>query len=252
MPDPSHAPSAVPASVTVCVTSCGRLDLLTHTLESFRRFNPGGAYILSEDSAQPNVVEAIRAAFPEIRVLAGGARLGLMASIDRLYSEVRTPYIFHLEDDWLFEGPVDWDGAIALLARRDDIANVSLRVFEEIKPKYRARSTPLAEHNRSFQIMKPNAHAEFFGWSPNPGLIRTSLYRQYAPFTRMNPDQMSALIKREGRVMAYLLPGVARHIGQGRNAPDPTIPPRPKSRPAKMLRALKKRLYYAGLRKQPY
>jgi hypothetical protein len=175
-----------------------------------------------------------------------------MRSIDRAYSEVRTPYIFHLEDDWLFEGPVDWDGAIELLAQRQDVANVSLRAFDEIKPKYRVRSFPAQYGDRRFQIMKPKAHAEFFGWSPNPGLICTSLYRQYAPFARMNPDQMSALIKREGRVMAYLLPGVARHIGQGRNAPDPTVPPRPKSRLGKMLRALKKRLYYAGLRKQPY
>lgn len=252
MPDPSSAPSPIPETVTVCVTSCGRVDLLARTIGSFARFNPGGRYLLSEDSAQPETVESIRGAYPDMRVMHGPARLGLMRSIDRVYSEVRTPYIFHLEDDWLFEGPVDWEGAIALLSQRDDIANVSLRAFDEIKPKYRVRSSPAVEGTRRFQIMKPNAHAEFFGWSPNPGLIRTSLYRQYAPFARMNPDQMSALIKREGRVMAYLLPGVARHIGQGRNAPDPTVPARPKSRLGKMLRAFKKRLYYAGLRKQPY
>lgn len=65
-------------------------------------------------------------------------------------------------------------------------------------------------------------------------------------------DQMSGLIKKDGRTVAYLLPGVARHIGQKRTVTDPAMPPRPKSRPAKWLRAIKKKLYYAGLRKEPF
>jgi hypothetical protein len=242
----------IPDTVTVCVTSCARLDLLERTLESFRGLNPGGRFLLSEDSADPAAIAAVRAAYPDIPVLDGPQRLGLMNSIDRLYSRVETPFIFHLEDDWLFEAPVDWDGAIKLLTERADVANVTVRAFDEIKPKYSMRSSTYELDGRQFRIMRADAHAEFFGWSPNPGLIRTSLYAAYAPFTRLLPDQMSALIKSEGQVQAYLLPGVARHIGWGRNAPDPTMPPRPKSRPAKMMRALKKRLYYAGWRKQPY
>ena len=242
----------IPDSVTICITSCGRLDLLEKTLASFRAFNLGGRFLISEDSTKAEVIAEATARYPDMTVLSGPDRLGLMGSIDRLYSAVETPYIFHLEDDWTFDGPVDWDGAIALLDARDDVANVSLRAFDEIKAKYREKSTPRKLAGREFAVMRTDAHPEFFGWSSNPGLIRKSLYDAYAPFARLMHDQMSGLIKKDGRVVAYLLPGVARHIGQGRNVTDPTMPARPKSKPAKWLRAIKKKLYYAGLRKDPF
>ena len=246
------APPPVPDDVTVCVTSCARLDLLAETMRSFRAFNRGGRTIISEDSADLAVVAAIEAAYPDARVLSGPERIGQMRSIDRMFSQVETPYLFHLEDDWVFEGPVAWDALRELMATRPDVSNVCVRDFDEIKPKYRVRSDPAECRGASFRVMRLDAHPEFFGWSNGPGLMRTALYHAYAPFGRMRHDQMSALIKRDGRREAYMIPGVAHHIGQQRNVTDPTTPPRPRSKAAKWLRWLKKRLYYAGLREQPY
>jgi hypothetical protein len=65
-----------------------------------------------------------------------------MRSIDRLFGEVETPYLFHCEDDWRFDGPVDWDALRAHDGARADVANVCVRAFDEIKPKYRPRSDP--------------------------------------------------------------------------------------------------------------
>ena len=242
----------IPENVTVCITSCGRLDLLAETLASFRAFNGGGRYLISEDSVDTAVIEAAKAAYPEMTVLSGPERLGLMGSIDRLYSEVATPYLFHLEDDWLFNGPVDWAAAIAMLEERDDVAHVCVRDIAEIKEKYRARSDQVRLEGHDFRIMQVGSHPEFFAWSSNPGLMAVSTYKTYAPFGRLLHDQMSGRMKKDGLRQAFLLPGVARHIGQGRNVVDPTMPARPKSRPQKWLRALKKRMYYAGLRKDPF
>ena len=251
----SQAPAKtvpIPASVTVCITSCGRLDLLAQTLASFREFNSGGTYIVSEDSTDPAVIAELKKRYPEMQVLSGPERLGLMGSIDRLYSAVQTPFIFHLEDDWEFDGTIDWTAAIALLQSNPKVAHVCLRAFDEIKRKYRSRSDTISCAGAQFQLMRGNAHPEFFGWSSNPGLIATSLYQTYKPFGRMLHDQMSGVIKKDGRTIAYLLPGVARHIGHGRNVTDPMMPARPKSRPKKWLRMIKKQLYYAGLRKEPF
>ena len=251
----SQTPAAIvqiPDSVTVCITSCGRLDLLAQTLASFRAFNAGGTYIVSEDSTDPAIISELQKRYREMQVLSGAQRLGLMGSIDRLYSAVDTPFIFHLEDDWEFDGPIDWPAAIAMLETNPKVANVCLRAFDEIKPKYRARSDRVSCAGATFQVMRANAHPEFFGWSSNPGLISTSLYKSYQPFGRMLHDQMSGAIKKDGRTIAYMLPGVARHIGRGRNVADPMMPARPKSRPKKWLRMIKKQLYYAGLRKEPF
>ena len=100
--------------------------------------------------------------------------------------------------------------------------------------------------------MRADAHPEYYAWSPNPGLITLETYRRFAPFARVMPDQMSGVMKKAGLTQAFLLPGVARHSGYGRNIVDPTMPARPKLRPAKWLRAIKKKLYYVGLRKEPF
>lgn len=242
----------IPGEVTVCITSCGRLDLLERTLASFRRFHTGGTFLISEDSADQAVVEQVRAAYPWATILSSTGRTGIMKSIDRLYEAVKTPFILHLEDDWEFDGPIDFDSALNLLRTNLDIANVCVRAIEEIRPKYRKRSNVLKRGGAEFLVMWPDAHPEFFAWSPNPGFISLDMYRRYAPFSRVMPDQMSGLMKKDGLTQAFLLPGVARHIGHGRNVVDPTMPARPKSRPAKWLRAFKKKLYYWGLRKEPF
>lgn len=248
----SPKPAQVPASVTICVTSCGRLDLLATTLQSFRAWNTGATFLFSEDSTDAAVIAELTRREPASRVLSGSERLGLMGSIDRLYAAAETPYIFHLEDDWAFDGPVDWTAAIALLDARDTIANVCVRDINEIKEKYRVRSDEIVHAGARFRVMHADAHPEFFGWSSNPGLIRRSLYQQYAPFRRMLHDQMSGLIKKDGRTVAFLLPGVARHIGEDRTVTDPMMPARPRNRVEKLMRGLKKKLYYAGWRKNPF
>jgi len=242
----------VPDTVTICLTSCGRLDLLKRSLGSFEAFNPGGALIISEDSADPAMRDAIDRDFPRAQLLWEPERRGLMRSIDRMYAQVKTPYIFHTEDDWLFDAPVDWAAAIRLLETRAEVSNISVRAFDEIKPKYRARSDRAEVGEAVFQVMRLDAHPEFFGWSSGPGLMRRQTYLAHAPFARMLHDQVSAAIKREGGREAYALPGVARHIGQERNVTDPTTPPRAKTKLGKYVRWAKKRLYYWGLRKDPY
>ena len=121
MPQPDIAISEIPDSVTVCVMSCGRLDLLAKTMASFRAYNTGGRYIISEDSAGQAVIAEAERMYPEAEVISGPERLGIMRSIDRLYAAVTSPYIFHLEDDWGFDGPINWKAAIALLEQDSKI-----------------------------------------------------------------------------------------------------------------------------------
>jgi hypothetical protein len=242
----------VPDDVTVCVTSCARLDLLDQVMRSFGAFHPGGNILISEDSARPEVIAELQAAYPYAQILFGPEQVGQMRSIDRMFSLVKTPYLFHMEDDRPFKGAIDWNAARELLETRPDVANVCVGDFAEIKPKYRARSDAVSCRGVEFRIMHLDAHPEFFGWSNGPGLMRTSLYHSYAPFGRARHDQISAMVKRDGGREAYLLPGVAHHIGQGRNVKDPTTPPRAKTKLGKWVRWVKKRLYYAGLRKEPF
>ena len=175
-----------------------------------------------------------------------------MRSIDRLYQKVQTPYIFQLEDDWEFDGPISWEAAKAILEMDKGVANVCVRKFGEIKEKYRNRSSRAFIGGEEFALMNRDAHPEWFAWSSNPGLIKTTLYNDFKPFGRVYGDQMSGIMKKAGLTQAWLLPGVARHIGQGRNVTDPTMPARATKPLGKLSRRWKKNLYYLGLRRDPF
>ena len=99
--------------------------------------------------------------------------------------------------------------------------------------------------------MRLDAHPEFFGWSNGPGLMRTDIYLDYAPFGRSAMTR-SPRWSRATAAGRRSLPGVAHHIGQGRNVVDPTAPPRAKSKVGKYVRWAKKRLYHTGPRKEPF
>ena len=127
------------SDITLVVTSCGRLDLLKLTLESFDRFNtaPIREVFITEDSGD----EAVRAAIPpnwleHCTVFVNKPKLGQLASIDLAYSKVSTPYIFHCEDDWEFYRPGFVEDSRTILEggpRRNPGRDPATGVFVEVK-----------------------------------------------------------------------------------------------------------------------
>ncbi len=107
---------------TVAITSCGRFDLLQRTLDTLlpRLEGPIAKIIIVEDSGNSEVIDAVKPfckKLQEDRYLSSGKffgegieviinkpPLGLLKSIDRLYSKIETNWIFHCEDDWEFSG----------------------------------------------------------------------------------------------------------------------------------------------------
>lgn len=212
--------SPTPDDVTICVTSCDRRDLLAETMASFTRFHAPARLLISEDSGEPDMLAWLAATFPAARVLAG-RRGGLMASIDRLYAAVETPYIFHLEDDWAFDGPVDFALARRILEEDAACSLVCVRAFDEIKARHRARSRAGRIGGAETRVIDAAAHPRWYGYSSNPGLLRHAFWERYRPVARFHHDALSEQARADGLHMTFLLPGVARHIGEGRHVVDP-------------------------------
>lgn len=219
----NSAPIPIPDTVTICVTSCGRADLLTRTLAQFQRHHSGGTWLISEDSTDQNMVALLKEKYAFARVLSGERRLGLMGSIDRLYSEVTTPYIFHLEDDWDFDGPFDFAAAIAVLATDLSYSQVSCRAFDEIKKRHQRAASRKTIAGVDCAVMGTAVHKQWYGFSSNPGLLRKSLWQRYQPVAHYSHDAWSRIVKSHGQRMVFLLPGVARHSGTGQHVEDPFI-----------------------------
>ena len=91
------------SEVSIVITSCGRPDLLERTIGSFLKYNPEtpiAQWIISEDSGIPDINKDIVAKYPTFTWIHARERRGQIKSIDEAYSHVKTPYVFHLEEDW--------------------------------------------------------------------------------------------------------------------------------------------------------
>lgn len=228
--------------VTLVVTSCGRLDLLQRTLDSLfaveRRFD---RTIVVEDSGDASVADEIRRHWPEATVLLNQPRLGQMRAIDRAYGEVETPWIFHCEDDWVFDAPPVLDEAVAFMTANPKISVACVRRVSELHPRFVRRLEPAP--GSPFAPMPADAHPEWFGYSFNPSLARRSFHEAYGPFAdRKSEDGLSWRAKTDGWTMAFLLPGVAAHIGDERHVDDPTLKKRRKTVLGKFRRSIEKRV----------
>ena len=91
--------------VTLFITSCGRPHLLKRTLESFVKFNtyPIKEAILCEDSGLEGTVDFVKDIlhYPIIFCY-NPIRIGQMKTIEKYTQLIKTPYVFHLEDDYEF------------------------------------------------------------------------------------------------------------------------------------------------------
>ena len=131
-------------SITIWITSCGRYDLLKKTILSLDKTCDISGYskILNEDSLDEKHIQKIKEEnkdgflqwwkiFFSESIWDTNYQKHYNA-LKNLYSHIDTPYIFHIEDDWLFEKK-EWFNPIQtsknILEKHSDIGIVQLRNF---------------------------------------------------------------------------------------------------------------------------
>ena len=91
--------------ITFVLTSCGRVKLLNKTLDSFFKFNDYKLekMYLVEDSFDQNVYSQIKKKWgKKLTLLFNEKKKGQIKSIIETYKLIKTPLIFHCEDDWVY------------------------------------------------------------------------------------------------------------------------------------------------------
>ncbi len=188
-----HSINAGSDEVTLVITSCNRPHLLERTLNSFVATNtyPITRAILIDDSGEigcnDKVVEKFKDRLP-LTSLYNKVNIGQTASIDRVYSYVKTKWIFHCEEDWVFLQP----GYI----------EKSMRVFEEnpnekiytvwLRPHHSTSNHPIEADNlnRGYYMMRKDFtyeyNGDFYTWCGmtfNPGLRKTADCLKHHPYS---------------------------------------------------------------------
>jgi hypothetical protein len=235
---PTVASATAPEEVSAVVTSCGRPDLLEQTLTSFFSFNsyPIAKFIIVEDGVAPLEV-ARRFDFRcDYELLCTGERVGQIAAIDYAYSRVRTPYIFHLEDDWLFHADGFIEKSMLLLKLYDRCLQVYIRAVND------TNGHPISRwrHQDSFVAWRKMKYGykafggEWNGFSFNPGLRRLADYTAIggygvhipcAPGLHASTEiALSKLYRKRGMFAAILTDrngsGYVSHIGWNRTVSE--------------------------------
>lgn len=183
--------------VTVVVTSCGRPNHLEGMLLSFIKFNtyPIDEMIIIEDAGCKDSINVAKKIVSKniLRIICNNKNIGQMASIDRAYSSVKTKYIFHIEEDWIFLKPNFIEKSLRVIEKNPQLACISLRPHKDWK-KY---SYVRVDHE--YFIINKVRNFIWNGICINPGIYKTNNYFKIGKYT---------LLKKERQVIqAY------RHIG---------------------------------------
>lgn len=207
--------------VTVCLTACGRPDLLERTLEAFFKFNtyPLAGFIIYEDSGT-DCNAALRDKYSDIVWLERPIRVGQILAIDTMYKEVKTPWIFHMEEDWEFYRSGFIEASMEILEKEPKFITVWLREMED------TNQHPVIKTDLGYGIMK-TGHGMWQGFTFNPGLRRLkdwediNGYARYTVFNRKRPWLSEAAIGQLYASLGFraviLNQGYVRHIGADRH-----------------------------------
>lgn len=163
--------------VTVILTSCGRFDLLRITLDSFFKHNTYdiAEFFIYEDSGLP-VPQELKDDYPVIKWIEVAERTGQIEALDSLWSLVRTPYAFCMEDDWETLRPGFIEASMEILEAEPKVMQVWL-----IHPEPNNQH-PITWGNK-YGIMKAG-NGIYSGIRFNPSLKRKADYDLIAPFSK--------------------------------------------------------------------
>ncbi|MCI4665802.1 MAG: glycosyltransferase family 2 protein [Neomegalonema sp.] len=238
---------------SVVLTSCNRFTLLRETVASLLAHldEKPEAFIVIEDSGLEEVRTALAPLEPALgkpfEIIINAEQLGQMRAIDKAYRHVRTPLVFHCEDDWEFFRTGFLRESRRVLAARPDVSMVGLRPRSEFNPRVRETAEISLDdgHGAPFGYLPfdPRKHPEYFSYSFNPGLRRLADFKRFQPVARLGKEEdVSYYFKRAGFRMANLAEPAVRHLGDGAHVDDPDSKKKAKTLPQRLSRSIQKRI----------
>ena len=137
-------------------------------------------------------------------------------AVDLMYSQVKTPYIFHCEDDWFFDQPLELDKYIELLNNDSNanivclrkVSNFILTEDQQTQVKY-YETNPLATARLDY------THAKWHGYTFNPHIARIETWKKTGGFYKFKKERdVSIFFRSQGKYNLFLKEGVCHHIGE--------------------------------------
>jgi hypothetical protein len=205
-----------PSSVTVLVTSAGRLDCLQKTVESLREnldltgFNRVCWMIIDDDPSDEVTRRWILEHGGFDVAILPRRNLQLGSALNLALLEVSTEYVFHSEDDWQYLTRVPLSEFAKLLNDQKFRAQQVLAYREPITPMER-------EYSGALEVQPGLGAMPHYSFNPHMFLLRNYLKYGPIPVFRNEEEEYSAKLEclDKGGSLIYNFRRVAmvRHIG---------------------------------------
>ncbi|MBL4915626.1 hypothetical protein [Szabonella alba] len=208
--------------ITLCLTIGRRPDLLRRTFESLQGL-PQIPVLAINDFGDEETNAVFREMCPHGRLIEPGRHLGHHAAVDLMYAEVKTPYIFHGEDDWGFTRTDFLEDALTLLQSDPFISLVCFRATKDIPLSDVDRKLVVTETRGNIVIERMEAvHEQWHGFSFNPHLSEKRLWEELGGFSQFRKERhVSRFLRAKGRYVVFLIPEACRHIGDDGRSTTP-------------------------------
>lgn len=201
--------------VTLCLTIGRRPDLLRQTLTSLMGLDHFAKIIAINDFRDQETNDMFMSLCPEGQLISLDKQLGHHGAVDFMYQKVKTPYVLHCEDDWLFDVHLDIPRAIDLLNSDSNISQVCLRHISDFQfPKEIALQLTSAKTATSQYFRLDSTHPQWHGYTFNPHIALLETWKTLGGFSHFKKERhISRHLRKKGMFTAYIDPGSCVHIG---------------------------------------
>ena len=213
------------SGISLCLTAGGRPDLLDRTLTTLLSHNKifFSDFLITNDAGDEETNRIVLKHLPDAKLICHPKQHGHHASIDEMYDQVLTPYIFHCEDDWEFDPIAFVPRCLEILTRDDILSQVAVRqssCFDRSKVVFEnqivVETAALSYLKYKRLLQKDWGHFTF-----NPSLLRKELWVRVGPFKKyFNERDINDKVRSLGLTTGRVVPGVCWHIGDERHIKD--------------------------------
>lgn len=178
--------------------------------------------IAINDFADPACDAVFRELCPDGLLLSDGKKRGHHRAVDAMYQHIQTPYVLHTEDDWIFDGQVDFAKILEFLEAQKNATQFCLRAphdFLDAALLSKIRTHRVAE----LEVADlRETHAQWYGYTFNPHVARMDVIGRILPFAQFEKERhVSRFMRQQGFFAAYAPAGACTHIGEDRSMANP-------------------------------
>tara|TARA_B110001450_G_C17650924_1_gene493240 strand:+ start:116 stop:808 length:693 start_codon:yes stop_codon:yes gene_type:complete len=210
-------------NTTLCITIGLRPIELKRTLKSLSSILHSMPVIAINDFGDEETSKVFKEMVPHGRIVQYKSKKNHHKALDELYSNVSTKYIFHCEDDWIFNRSDFIDDSIKILQEFPNVSSVSFRDINNFSfsSEQLCQRLIIEGDNIKYTRLDP-LHDQWYGFSLNPNIFEKKLWEQIGKFSQFKKERhISRFLRANDMHMAFLEPGPCIHGGDDVSIANP-------------------------------